>query len=37
VAVVAQAVIGMMRTLTPDRERATIAMVAASVILVLGV
>ncbi|MBL6653410.1 MAG: chromate efflux transporter [Reyranella sp.] len=33
VAVVAQAVLGMMRTLTPDRERATIAVVAAAVIL----
>jgi chromate transporter len=35
VAVVAQAVLGMMRTLAPDRERATIAVVAASVILIL--
>jgi chromate transporter len=29
VAVVAQAVLGMMQTLTPDRERATIAVLAA--------
>jgi chromate transporter len=35
VAVVAQAVLGMMRSLTPDRERATIAVVAAVVILAL--
>jgi chromate transporter len=35
VAVVAQAVLGMIRTLAPDRERATIAVVAASVILIL--
>lgn len=35
VAVVAQAVLGMMRTLTPDRDRATIAVVTAIVILAL--
>jgi chromate transporter len=35
VAVVAQAVIGMMRTLAPDRWRATIAVAAAVVVLVL--
>lgn len=35
VAVVAQAVLGMMRSLTPDRERATIAVVTAIVILAL--
>ena len=35
VAVVAQAVLGMMRSLTPDRERATIAAVTAIVVLVL--
>lgn len=35
VAVVAQAVLGMMRTLTPDRERATIAVVTAVVVLAL--
>ncbi|MDP1749161.1 MAG: chromate efflux transporter, partial [Reyranella sp.] len=35
VAVVAQAVLGMMRTLTPDRDRATIAVVTAGVILAL--
>jgi chromate transporter len=35
VAVVAQAVLGMMRSLAPDRERATIAVVAAIVILAL--
>jgi chromate transporter len=35
VAVVAQAVLGMMRSLTPDRERATIAVVAAIIMLVL--
>jgi chromate transporter len=33
VAVVAQAVLGMMRTLAPDRERATLAVVAAVVVL----
>jgi chromate transporter len=33
VAVVAQAVLGMMRTLTPDRERATMATVAAVIVL----
>lgn len=33
VAVVAQAVLGMMRTLTPDRERATVAVVAATIVL----
>jgi chromate transporter len=36
VAVVAQAVLGMMRTLTPDRERATIAVVTAVVVLALS-
>jgi len=35
VAVVIQAVLGMMRSLTPDRERATIAVVTAGVILAL--
>lgn len=35
VAVVAQAVLGMMRSLAPDRERATIAVVTAIVILAL--
>jgi chromate transporter len=35
VAVVAQAVLGMMRSLAPDRERATIAVAAAIVVLVL--
>ena len=35
VAVVAQAVLGMMRQLTPDRERATIAVATAAVILAL--
>jgi len=35
VAVVAQAVLGMMRSLAPDRERATVAAVAAIVILAL--
>ncbi len=35
VAVVAQAVLGMMRSLTPDRERATIAVVTAIVLLAL--
>ena len=35
VAVVAQAVLGMMRSLTPDRERATIAAMTAIVILAL--
>jgi chromate transporter len=33
VAVVAQAVLGMMRTLAPDRERATLAIVAAAIVL----
>jgi len=33
VAVVAQAVLGMMRSLAPDRERATIAVVAAAIVL----
>lgn len=33
VAVVAQAVLGMMRTLTPDRERATVAVAAAALVL----
>ena len=33
VAVVAQAVLGMMRTLAPDRERATLAVVAAGFVL----
>jgi chromate transporter len=33
VAVVAQAVLGMMRTLAPDRERATLAVVAAGIVL----
>jgi chromate transporter len=36
VAVIAQAVWGMMLTLTPDRTRATIAVVAAAVILLSG-
>jgi chromate transporter len=35
VAVVAQAVLGMMRSLTPDRERATIAVITAAVVLAL--
>ena len=35
VAVVAQAVLGMMRSLAPDRERATIAVLAAIVVLAL--
>jgi chromate transporter len=35
VAVVAQAVLGMMRTLTPDRDRATIAVAAAAIVLAL--
>src|SRR5437763_1887606 len=35
VAVVAQAVLGMMRSLTPDRERATMAVLAAMVALAL--
>lgn len=35
VAVVAQAVLGMMRSLTPDRERATLAVAAASVALAI--
>ena len=33
VAVVAQAVLGMMRNLAPDRERATLAVVAAAIVL----
>lgn len=33
VAVVAQAVLGMMRTLAPDRERATLAVAAATIVL----
>ena len=33
VAVVAQAVLGMMRTLAPDRERATVAVIAAVIVL----
>ena len=33
VAVVAQAVLGMMRSLAPDRERATVAVVAAVIVL----
>jgi chromate transporter len=33
VAVVAQAVLGMMRTLAPDRERATLAVAAAAIVL----
>lgn len=35
VAVVAQAVLGMMRTLAPDRERATLAVAAAAVVLAI--
>ena len=35
VAVVAQAVLGMMRTLAPDRERATLAVVAAAIVLLM--
>ncbi len=35
VAVVAQATLGMMRSLTPDRERATVAVAAAVVVLAL--
>jgi chromate transporter len=35
VAVVAQAVLGMMRSLTPDRERATIAVLATALVLAL--
>jgi chromate transporter len=35
VAVVAQAVLGMMRSLAPDRERATMAVVAAIIVLAL--
>lgn len=35
VAVVAQAVLGMMRSLTPDRERATVAVAAAALVLAL--
>ena len=35
VAVVAQAVLSMMRTLTPDRERATIALAAAVIVLAM--
>src|SRR5271166_2098974 len=36
VAVIAQAVCNMMRTLTPDRTRATIAVIAAALILLSG-
>jgi chromate transporter len=35
VAVVAQAVLGMMRTLAPDKERATLAVAAAAIVLVV--
>ena len=35
VAVVAQAVLGMMRSLTPDRVRATLAVVAAIIVLMM--
>lgn len=35
VAVVAQAVLGMMRTLAPDKERATLAVVAAIIVLAI--
>ncbi len=35
VAIVAQAVLGMMRTLAPDRERATIAVTAAAIVLAM--
>lgn len=35
VAVVAQAVLGMMRTLAPDRERATLAVVAAAIVVAM--
>jgi chromate transporter len=35
VAVVAQAVLGMMRTLAPDRERATLAVAAAAIVLLV--
>ena len=35
VAVVAQAVLGMMRSLAPDRERATLAVAAAAIVLAL--
>ena len=35
VAVVAQALLGMMRSLTPDRERATIAVAAAAFVLAM--
>ncbi len=35
VAVVAQAVLGMMRSLTPDRERATVAVAAATLVLAM--
>ena len=35
VAIVAQAVLGMMRTLAPDRERATIAVAAAAIVLAM--
>ena len=35
VAVVAQAVLGMMRTLAPDRERATLAIVAAAIVVAM--
>jgi len=35
VAVVAQAVLGMMQTLAPDRERATLAVIAAAIVLMI--
>ena len=35
VAVVAQAVLGMMQTLAPDRERATLAVIAAAIVLLM--
>jgi chromate transporter len=35
VAVVAQAVLGMMQTLAPDRERATLAVIAAAIVLAI--
>lgn len=35
VAVVAQAVLGMIRTLAPDRDRATLAVVAAAIVLLI--
>ncbi|MGZ8308811.1 MAG: chromate efflux transporter [Rhodoplanes sp.] len=35
VAVVAQAVLGMIRTLAPDRDRATLAIVAAAIVLLI--